>query len=82
MLLEAGADPNVETGGSSAAHCALPLSPRSPSTPQNTPAYTPPTAGSTHFFPTLFYLNLVRSTHISPITYFIRLIISMLRFIV
>ncbi|CAB3235637.1 unnamed protein product [Arctia plantaginis] len=47
MLLEAGADPNIETGGSSAAHCALPLSPRSPSTPQNTPAYTPPTAGWT-----------------------------------
>ncbi|XP_028031789.1 ankyrin repeat and BTB/POZ domain-containing protein 2 [Bombyx mandarina] len=47
MLLEAGADPNVETGGSSAAHCAMPLSPRSPGTHQSNPAYTPPTAGWT-----------------------------------
>lgn len=48
MLLEAGADPNVETPGAAAQHSAL-LSPRSPShSPQNqqtTPAYTPPTAG-------------------------------------
>ncbi|KAJ8725303.1 hypothetical protein PYW07_016261 [Mythimna separata] len=47
MLLEAGADPNIETGGACAAHCALPLSPRSPSTQQTTPTYTPPTAGWT-----------------------------------
>lgn len=48
MLLEAGADPNIETPGAAAQHSAL-LSPRSPShSPQNqqsTPAYTPPTAG-------------------------------------
>ncbi|KAJ0179613.1 hypothetical protein K1T71_005325 [Dendrolimus kikuchii] len=47
MLIEAGADPNIETGGSCAAHCAMPLSPRSPSTQQSNPAYTPPTAGWT-----------------------------------
>ncbi|XP_053599891.1 ankyrin repeat and BTB/POZ domain-containing protein 2 isoform X2 [Plodia interpunctella] len=47
MLLEAGADPNIETGGVCAAHCAVPLSPRAPNSPQATPAYTPPTAGWT-----------------------------------
>ncbi|CAH4036159.1 unnamed protein product [Pieris brassicae] len=54
MLLEAGADPNIETGGLAAQHSAL-LSPsRSPNHPHsshlgNTPAnaYTPPTAGWT-----------------------------------
>ncbi|RVE42850.1 hypothetical protein evm_012499 [Chilo suppressalis] len=45
MLLEAGADPNIECGGACGAHCALPLSPRSP--PAAQPAYTPPTAGWT-----------------------------------
>lgn len=48
MLLEAGADPNIETPGAAAQHSAL-LSPRSAShSPQNQqtmPAYTPPTAG-------------------------------------
>ncbi|XP_059059495.1 ankyrin repeat and BTB/POZ domain-containing protein 2 [Achroia grisella] len=47
MLLEAGADPNIETGGTCAAHCAMPLSPRSPNTQQNAPVYTAPTAGWT-----------------------------------
>ncbi|CAG9792248.1 unnamed protein product [Diatraea saccharalis] len=46
MLLEAGADPNVECGGTCGAHCTLPLSPRTP--PAHTqPVYTPPTAGWT-----------------------------------
>ncbi|CAH0663406.1 unnamed protein product, partial [Chilo suppressalis] len=45
MLLESGADPNIECGGACGAHCALPLSPRSP--PAAQPAYTPPTAGWT-----------------------------------
>ncbi|XP_038213028.1 ankyrin repeat and BTB/POZ domain-containing protein 2 isoform X3 [Zerene cesonia] len=47
MLLEAGADPNIETGGAAAQHNAL-LSPRSPAqhtSPAST--YTPPTAGWT-----------------------------------
>ncbi|XP_060800643.1 ankyrin repeat and BTB/POZ domain-containing protein 2 [Amyelois transitella] len=47
MLLEAGADPNIETGGICAAHCAVPLSPRSPNTQQTPQSYTPPTAGWT-----------------------------------
>ncbi|XP_034825710.1 ankyrin repeat and BTB/POZ domain-containing protein 2 isoform X2 [Maniola hyperantus] len=54
MLIEAGADPNIETAGAAAQHCAL-LSPRSPSRPPHspttphtpTPGYTPPTAGWT-----------------------------------
>ncbi|XP_072942209.1 ankyrin repeat and BTB/POZ domain-containing protein 2 isoform X2 [Epargyreus clarus] len=52
MLLEAGADPNIETAGAAAQHTAL-LSPRSPShpatspTPTPAPSYTPPTAGWT-----------------------------------
>ncbi|CAH2215695.1 jg479, partial [Pararge aegeria aegeria] len=54
MLIEAGADPNIETAGAATQHCAL-LSPRSPSQPPHspptpptpTPGYTPPTAGWT-----------------------------------
>ncbi|XP_026491591.2 ankyrin repeat and BTB/POZ domain-containing protein 2 isoform X1 [Vanessa tameamea] len=51
MLLEAGADPNVETGGAAAQHCAL-LSPRTPALTSHSasppsPGYTPPTAGWT-----------------------------------
>lgn len=52
MLLEAGADPNIETAGAAATHCAL-LSPRashthspaSPAPAAPAPSYTPPTAG-------------------------------------
>lgn len=56
MLLEAGADPNIETAGAATQHSAL-LSPRSPQsaaptspTPNSasngsTPAYTPPSVG-------------------------------------
>ncbi|CAK1544775.1 unnamed protein product [Leptosia nina] len=55
MLLEAGADPNIETGGAAAQHNALlspsrsPNHPHSPSHANNSPAntYTPPTAGWT-----------------------------------
>ncbi|CAG9563213.1 unnamed protein product [Danaus chrysippus] len=52
MLLEAGADPNIETAGAAAQHSAL-LSPRSPTHPPSSsvatpaPGYTPPTAGWT-----------------------------------
>lgn len=57
MLLEAGADPNIETGGPSAAHCAMPLSPRSPQ--QAAPTYTSPTAGK-HTYIIIYMLdNLV-----------------------
>lgn len=49
MLLEAGADPNIETWGAAAQSCG-PLSPRSPSQSPHSPTtattgYTPPTAG-------------------------------------
>ncbi|CAH0721393.1 unnamed protein product, partial [Brenthis ino] len=55
MLLEAGADPNIETAGAAATHCAL-LSPRAshahapapaPAPAAPAPSYTPPTAGWT-----------------------------------
>ncbi|XP_063530330.1 ankyrin repeat and BTB/POZ domain-containing protein 2 [Cydia strobilella] len=53
ILLESGADPNIETPGVAAPHASL-LSPRSPhgaATPSlagnQSPAYTPPTAGWT-----------------------------------
>ncbi|XP_073967255.1 ankyrin repeat and BTB/POZ domain-containing protein 2 isoform X2 [Choristoneura fumiferana] len=47
MLLESGADPNIETPGVAAPHASL-LSPRSPGTPgPQSPVYTPPTAGWT-----------------------------------
>ncbi|XP_028167285.1 ankyrin repeat and BTB/POZ domain-containing protein BTBD11 [Ostrinia furnacalis] len=45
MLLEAGADPSVECGGSCGAHVAAALSPRAPHAPA--PPYVPPTAGWT-----------------------------------
>lgn len=50
MLLEAGADPNVETVGAATQHSAL-LSPRPPAHAPHQPAhpatsYTPPTAGN------------------------------------
>jgi hypothetical protein len=57
MLLEAGADPNIECGGAGGAHCAQPLSPRTQHVAA--PQYTPPTAG-THI--TLLFLNSFPNT--------------------
>ncbi|KAL4721058.1 hypothetical protein ACJJTC_007011 [Scirpophaga incertulas] len=44
MLLENGADPNIECGGAGGAHCALPPSPRAQA--HAAAAYTPPTIGN------------------------------------